>query len=125
MTTLVHYSLQNNIATIGIDDGKRNALSPAVLHELYQALDQAESDHAAIILTGRESVFSAGFDLKIMKRGGFGALNMLRLGYSRTLDGHMSIACSELVRSVRYGFLNLSTYRSVLPRISGSKTPFV
>jgi enoyl-CoA hydratase/carnithine racemase len=38
----------NNIATIRIDDGKRNALSPAVLREIYQALDQAESVRAAI-----------------------------------------------------------------------------
>ena len=82
MTNLVHYALQDNIATIRIDDGKRNALSPAVLRELYQALDQAESDRAAIVLTGRESVFSAGFDLKVMKRGGIDALRMLRLGYS-------------------------------------------
>ncbi len=82
MNTLVHYSLKDNIATIRIDDGKRNALSPEVLRELYQALDQAESDRAAIILTGRNSVFSAGFDLKVMKRGGLDALNMLRLGYS-------------------------------------------
>ena len=82
MNKYVHYTLQDNIATIRIDDGKRNALSPAVLHELIAALDQAESDRAAIILTGRESVFSAGFDLKVMKRGGFEAINMLRLGYS-------------------------------------------
>ena len=82
MNNLVHYTLQDNIATIRIDDGKRNALSPAVLHELIAALDQAESDRAAIILTGRESVFSAGFDLKVMQRGGFEAINMLRLGYS-------------------------------------------
>ena len=82
MTSPIHYTLQNNIATIRIDDGKRNALSPEVLRELYQALDQAEADRAAIILTGRESVLSAGFDLKVMKRGGTEALNMLRLGYS-------------------------------------------
>ena len=82
MNKYVHYTLQDNIATIRIDDGKRNALSPAVLHELIAALDQAESDRAAIILTGRDSVFSAGFDLKVMKRGGFEAINMLRLGYS-------------------------------------------
>jgi len=82
MNNLVHYTLQENIATIRIDDGKRNALSLEVLRELYQALDQAESDHAAIILTGRDSVFSAGFDLKVMKRGGMDALRMLRLGYS-------------------------------------------
>ena len=80
----VHYSLQDKVATIRIDDGKRNALSPEVLREIYQALDQAESDRAAIILTGRESVFSAGFDLKVMKRGGRNALRMLRLGYSLT-----------------------------------------
>jgi len=61
---------------------KRNALSPAVLREINQALDQAESDRAPIILTGRESVFSVGFDLKVMKRGGIDALRMLRLGYS-------------------------------------------
>jgi len=82
MNNRVHYTLQDNIATIRIDDGKRNALSPAILHELIAALDQAESDRAAIILTGRDSVLSAGFDLKVMKRGGFEAINMLRLGYS-------------------------------------------
>jgi len=82
MNAHVHYSLQDSTATIRIDDGKRNALSPAVLRELYQVLDQAEADGAAIILTGRESVFSAGFDLKVMNRGGMEAINMLRLGYS-------------------------------------------
>ncbi len=80
----VQYSLRDQVATIRIDDGKRNALSPELLREIYQSLDQAEADRAAIILTGREDVFSAGFDLKVMKRGGGNALNMLRLGYSLT-----------------------------------------
>jgi enoyl-CoA hydratase len=78
----VQYSEQGGIATIRIDDGKRNALAPAVLHEIYAALDQAEADRATVILTGRESVFSAGFDLKVMNKGGGKALGMLRLGYS-------------------------------------------
>jgi len=80
----VHYSVQDQVATIRIDDGKRNALSPQVLREIYRALDQAEADGAIVILTGRESVFSAGFDLKVMKRGGMNALRMLRLGYALT-----------------------------------------
>ena len=80
----VHYSLQDKVATIRIDDGKRNALSPTVLREIYQALDRAEADGATVILTGRDSVFSAGFDLKVMKRGGFEALGMLRAGYALT-----------------------------------------
>jgi enoyl-CoA hydratase len=77
----VEYSLRDGVATIRIDDGKRNALSPEVFRELYTAFDQARSDDAAVILTGRESVFSAGFDLKVMKRGGADALRMLRAGY--------------------------------------------
>lgn len=80
----VQYSLQDQVATIRIDDGKRNALSPQVLREIYQALDRAESDRAIVILTGRESVFSAGFDLHVMKRGGMNALRMLRAGYALT-----------------------------------------
>ncbi len=84
MIESVQYNLQDRVATIRIDDGKRNALSPQVLHEIYQALDRAESDRAIVILTGRESVFSAGFDLHVMKRGGVNALRMLRAGYALT-----------------------------------------
>ena len=64
----VQYRQEDRIATIRIDDGKCNALSPQVLREIYEAFDRAESDRAIVILTGRESVFSAGFDLKVMKR---------------------------------------------------------
>ena len=83
-TESVQYSLQGRVATIRIDDGKRNALSPQVLRDIYRALDQAESDGAIVIITGRESVFSAGFDLGVMKRGGFKAIGMLGSGYALT-----------------------------------------
>ena len=79
---LVRYSLHDGVATIQIDDGKRNALSPAVFRDIYAAFDQAERDDAIVILTGREDVFSAGFDLNVMKRGGGDALRMLHAGYS-------------------------------------------
>ena len=77
----VQYDLQDGIATIRIDDGKRNALAPEVLREIYAAFDRAEADKATIILTGRDDVFSAGFDLKVMKKGGMRAVGMLRSGY--------------------------------------------
>lgn len=83
-TSAVNYRLQNGVATITIDDGKRNALSPAVLKGIYRALDQAEQDKALVILTGRDEVFSAGFDLKVMKRGGSKAIGMLAAGYGLT-----------------------------------------
>jgi enoyl-CoA hydratase len=77
----VHYDIRDRIATIRIDDGKRNALAPAVLREIYAAFERAEADEATVILTGRDDVFSAGFDLKVMNRGGSRAIDMLRLGY--------------------------------------------
>ncbi|MDH3336441.1 MAG: crotonase/enoyl-CoA hydratase family protein [Gammaproteobacteria bacterium] len=83
-TEFVQYSLQGRIATIRIDDGKRNALSPQLLRAIYRALERAESDAAIVIITGRESVFSAGFDLAVMQRGGLDALRMLRAGYALT-----------------------------------------
>ena len=83
-TESVHYDLQGNTATIRIDDGKRNALSPAVLKGIYAALDRAEADDAIVIITGRDDVFSAGFDLNVLKAGGMGALRMLGSGFSLT-----------------------------------------
>ena len=79
---IVRYSLEDGIATITIDDGKRNALPPPVLKAIHRAFARARADRAAVVLTGREDVFSAGFDLNVMKRGGPDALRMLYGGYS-------------------------------------------
>ena len=84
ISDLIHYQLDDGIATIRIDDGKRNALAPAVLDAIYEAFDRAENDRAIVIITGREDVFSAGFDLNVMKRGGPAAIRMLRRGYGLT-----------------------------------------
>jgi enoyl-CoA hydratase len=83
-TDAVKYRFDGGIATLRIDDGKRNALSPTVLGAIYRALDEAEADGAAVIITGREDVFSAGFDLKVMKRGGKEAVRMLQQGFALT-----------------------------------------
>src|SRR5215468_1327693 len=61
------YTLADGVATITMDDGKVNALSPHMLGELNAALDQAEADEAAVVLTGRSGVFSAGFDLTVLR----------------------------------------------------------
>lgn len=47
-----------------MDDGKVNALSPAMLDALAAALDRADAAGAVVLLTGRERTFSAGFDLR-------------------------------------------------------------
>jgi enoyl-CoA hydratase len=62
----VQYTLGGGVATIVLDDGKVNALSPPMLGEIAAALDQAEKDDAIVVLTGRGQILSAGFDLKAL-----------------------------------------------------------
>jgi enoyl-CoA hydratase/carnithine racemase len=49
----VQYDLRDKVATIRIDDGKRNALSPEVLARLYKALERAEGPRTRLSLPGR------------------------------------------------------------------------
>ena len=78
---MISYRLDDAIATITIDDGKVNVLSLPVLTEVNAALDRAEQDQAVVVLAGREGVFSAGFDLPVLRAGGPDALAMLRAGF--------------------------------------------
>jgi enoyl-CoA hydratase len=77
MATLVSYRLENSVATITWDDGKRNVVSPELVSELGAALERAAQDRAVALLTGREGVFSAGFDLNVLKAGGARAADLL------------------------------------------------
>ncbi|MBT8470691.1 MAG: crotonase/enoyl-CoA hydratase family protein [Deltaproteobacteria bacterium] len=82
--SLVTLDIDRSVATLTMDDGKRNALSPAMFDEIYAALERVERENAAVVITGREGVLSAGFDLKVMKSGGVQAVKMLRAGYALT-----------------------------------------
>ncbi|MEM7768027.1 MAG: crotonase/enoyl-CoA hydratase family protein [Pseudomonadota bacterium] len=63
---------EDPVAIITMDDGKANAINPAMLDALEGALDAAEADEAvgALILTGQPGKFSAGFDLKYFQSEG-------------------------------------------------------
>jgi len=73
-------NIENGVATITMDDGKANALSTAMWGELNDALDQAEKADAIVVFTGRDGVFSGGFDLKEMQGGPQNALGLTSLG---------------------------------------------
>jgi enoyl-CoA hydratase len=81
MTALVSYRLHEGIATIAMDDGKMNALSPEMFAQLDAAFDRAEEDRAVVVLTGRGAVFSAGFDLRVLMAGGATAARMVLSGF--------------------------------------------
>ena len=81
MPNLVEYCLEDAVATITMDDGKVNAMSPRMLAELNAALDRAEADRAVVVLGGRNGVFCAGFDLPVLRAGGSEAAAMVRAGF--------------------------------------------
>jgi enoyl-CoA hydratase len=81
MSALVTYSAEEGIATLTMDDGKVNVLSLEMLLEINSALDQAQADGAIVLLRGREAVFSAGFDLAVLRAGGSKAVTMVRAGF--------------------------------------------
>lgn len=70
MSDAVTFESSGDVAIIHLDDGKANALSPAVLAAINSALDQAEEAGLAVLITGRPNRFSAGFDLGVMREGG-------------------------------------------------------
>jgi len=52
--------ITNDIALIRMDDGKANAINFDMLAALNSALDTAEANAKAIVLTGRDGRFSGG-----------------------------------------------------------------
>ncbi|MCC6526315.1 MAG: crotonase/enoyl-CoA hydratase family protein [Polyangiaceae bacterium] len=66
---LTTYELTDGTAVIRMDDGKANALGHAMIDSLGAALDRAEREAKAVVLTGRVGRFCAGFDLRTMMTG--------------------------------------------------------
>lgn len=70
MTDPVRSEHADGLALITLDDGKANAVNPVLLDGLNRALDAAEKEGLAVVLTGRPGRFSAGFDLSVLGQGG-------------------------------------------------------
>ena len=75
-TDPVRYERRDAVALITLDDGKANAVSPALVAALNATLDRAEAEAQAVVLAGRPGRFSAGFDLSVMT-GGIDAMRAL------------------------------------------------
>lgn len=65
----IRVDVNNSIATISLNrPEKRNAISPAMIAEILQALDEVEKGPCrALILTGTANAFCAGMDLQSLK----------------------------------------------------------
>ena len=67
MSEFAKVEIEDGIATITLDDGKANALGFTMIEHINKALDEAEAAADVIVMTGREGVMTAGFDLKVMR----------------------------------------------------------
>jgi enoyl-CoA hydratase len=82
----IQYQLENEVATIRMDDGKANAMNFAFFEEMNQCLDRLEKDRVKmLILTGRQGYFSAGLDIKLMPSLPPNEINALADTFARTL----------------------------------------
>ena len=77
----MEYQLNGQTAFLRIDDGKANAVGHTFLDEINAGLDRAESEAKAVVLRGREGMFSAGFDLKEFKKGPEATVALVRRGF--------------------------------------------
>lgn len=80
MCAWVELTTTAGVSVVTMDDGKVNAMSSKMLGALGAALDRAEADGSAVVITGRIGMFSAGFDLFTLRQGGEAALAMLEAG---------------------------------------------
>ncbi|MEY9107959.1 enoyl-CoA hydratase [Bradyrhizobium yuanmingense] len=82
MPERVTYELNDGVARIGLDDGKVNVMSAAMLGEIGAAFDRAQTEAEIVVLrSGRPGIFSAGFDLKVFASGDAAkSLEMVRAG---------------------------------------------
>lgn len=80
MSEPVRYELRDEVAVIGLDDGKANAISHEVIAALHHGFDRAEKEARAVLLAGRPGRLSAGFDLSTMGAGPEQAKGLVEAG---------------------------------------------
>ncbi|WP_166224793.1 crotonase/enoyl-CoA hydratase family protein [Pseudomonas atagonensis] len=98
MSELIAYHLEDGIATLTLNNGKVNAISPDVITAFNAALDQAVADRAIVIITGQPGILSGGYDLKVMTAGPKEAVSLVTAGstLARRLLSHpfpVIVAC--------------------------------
>jgi enoyl-CoA hydratase len=67
---------------VTIDDGKANVVGHQFLDDFNAALDEAEQQAKALLITGRPGLLSAGFDLKEFEKGDEQRLTLVKRGFA-------------------------------------------
>ncbi|MFJ4353808.1 crotonase/enoyl-CoA hydratase family protein [Pseudomonas sp. NPDC089428] len=98
MSELITYHAEDGIATLTLNNGKVNAISPDVIAAFNAALDRATQERALVIITGQPGILSGGYDLKVMTSGPKEAVALVTAGstLARRLLSHpfpVIVAC--------------------------------
>ncbi|AIZ33561.1 crotonase/enoyl-CoA hydratase family protein [Pseudomonas parafulva] len=98
MSELITYHAEDGIATLTLNNGKVNAISPDLITAFNAALDRATEERAVVIVTGQPGILSGGYDLKVMTAGPKEAIGLVTAGstLSRRLLSHpfpVIVAC--------------------------------
>lgn len=80
MAELVNYSEKGHYVLLTIKNGKANAISHEVLDEFNQCLDKAEKSDKVVVITGRDGMFSGGYDLGVMRQSMQAAMQLVEKG---------------------------------------------
>jgi len=84
--TLASITYEDDITIITLDDGKVNAFSYDMLTQVHRLLDQVPQKSGALIIKGRNGIFSGGFDLKTLASGDLSKITkMVESGYNLIL----------------------------------------
>ena len=87
---LAQLSIKDDVSIITLDDGKANVFSPQMIQDINDCLDKVPTESGALIITGREGMFSAGFDLKIITSGDMNAIAEMSISGFRLLSRILS-----------------------------------
>ncbi|MDE0160632.1 MAG: crotonase/enoyl-CoA hydratase family protein [Acidimicrobiaceae bacterium] len=80
MTSKTSYEVTDGVAVLRLDDGKANAVGYDTIAAVDAAIEDAEQDAGALVITGREGRFSAGFDLGVIGEGPEAARDLVATG---------------------------------------------
>ena len=87
MSELATLKTEGDVSIITLDDGKANVFSYPMLETLQKILSEIPKDKGSVIITGRDGMFSGGFDLKTFASGDVDQIkNMSALGFKTLFD---------------------------------------
>ena len=77
---MITKTFEHELAILEIDDGKANALGHDLIDALEEALEESLDAAKVVVLSGREGIFSAGFDLKEFEKGPQATMDLVQRG---------------------------------------------